>query len=339
MATITLVLVGAALLAHSDALAQVARHPFAVGANEGAAGRADVVSSFIVAQESGFYRLLTGAIKAVQVDGTAWALIGLSFAYGVFHAAGPGHGKAVIASYMLADETAFWRGAAISLSAALLQGFVAVAVVGIAALVFHAAARQMTTASNVIEIVSYTGMTALGAVLVFSKGMALWSLRDNARMHAAFAGITPSDSEPRSRLALVADDGKRVHRHGAGCCHAPDLVVSEIGSHGGWRNLLMTVVAAGLRPCSGAILVLVYSLAQGVFAVGAFAVAAMSLGTALTTGLLAGCAVFFKKIATKWSATNSPRAALALSLVEACAAFAILGLGLVLLVGALARTI
>jgi len=55
---------------------------------------------------------MTASVKALHSDGSAvWGLFGLSFAYGVFHAAGPGHGKALIASYMLANERALRRGA------------------------------------------------------------------------------------------------------------------------------------------------------------------------------------------------------------------------------------
>jgi ABC-type nickel/cobalt efflux system permease component RcnA len=55
---------------------------------------------WINAYQQEFYRSLTGALKAMREDGSKlWVLIGLSFAYGVFHAAGPGHGKAVIVLY------------------------------------------------------------------------------------------------------------------------------------------------------------------------------------------------------------------------------------------------
>src|SRR5262245_62764747 len=74
-----------------------------------------------------FYRSLTGALKAMREDGTKlWILIGLSFAYGIFHAAGPGHGKAVISSYMLANEVALRRGIALSFLSAFLQAATAI---------------------------------------------------------------------------------------------------------------------------------------------------------------------------------------------------------------------
>ena len=160
----------------SPTLAQGVHHPFAVGVNEGAAS-ATGVAGWILAQESGFYRLLTGAIRAVKESGSAaWTLAALSFGYGVFHAAGPGHGKAVIASYMVANERILRRGLAICLAAALLQGVVAIGLVATAFLILGATAKHMTAAANWIEIASYAGVMVLGASLLASKGAAVASV-------------------------------------------------------------------------------------------------------------------------------------------------------------------
>ena len=63
------------------------------------------------------YRMLSGTIRAAKADGSAaYTLMGISFAYGIFHAAGPGHGKAVISSYMVANNETWRRGVVLSLS-------------------------------------------------------------------------------------------------------------------------------------------------------------------------------------------------------------------------------
>ena len=70
-------------------------------------------------------------LRNAKADGSAvWGLLGLSFLYGIFHAAGPGHGKAVISSYVVANEETWRRGVVLSFASALLQAFVAVAFVG-----------------------------------------------------------------------------------------------------------------------------------------------------------------------------------------------------------------
>lgn len=334
-----LALLAAVLVLSSQSFAQGAHHPFAVGANEGAAGAVDGLSGWILAQESGFYRLLTGAIRAAKQSGAAASgLIGLSFAYGVFHAAGPGHGKAVIASYMLANEQVLRRGLVISLAAALLQGFVAVALVGGAVLVLGTTAKHMTTAAHVVEIASYIGIVALGAILVVTKGAALASAWRAAPVAAAIASgaANPVAAAGGASAGFFADDCSTDLLHGPGCghCCAPDP--RKLAAGLGWKNALLTVAAAGSRPCSGAILVLVFASAQGIFLAGCGAVLAMSLGAAMTTGALAALAVLAKQTAANYSKANSWRALMAGRLFEVGAALAVLFGGLALLLAAIA---
>ena len=81
-------------------------------------------------------------IRAAKTDGSAaYTLIGISFVYGIFHAAGPGHGKAVISSYLVANDETWRRGVALSFASALLQALTAIAIVGIAAVLLGATAK------------------------------------------------------------------------------------------------------------------------------------------------------------------------------------------------------
>ena len=293
------------LLLPSQTVGQGMHHPFAVGANEGSAGGAHgAIMGWILVQEAGFYRLLSGAIRAAKQSGAAaWGLAGLSLAYGIFHAAGPGHGKMVIASYMLANERALRRGLVIAFGAALLQGFSAVAIVGVGAMVFKATAKHMTAAANAVEIASYAGIVVLGGALVYVKGAALLSAWRAAPAVAVAAAGTA--------CAFLADDCAENRLHGPGCphFHAPDP--RALGAGFSWKSALLTMTAAGSRPCSGAILVLVFALAQGIFSTGVFAVLAMSLGTAITTAALASTAVVAKNVAVKYSKAGSGRALIA----------------------------
>src|SRR5207248_9962957 len=110
-------------------------------------------------------------IRAAKTDGSAvWTLLGVSFVYGIFHAAGPGHGKAVISSYLVANEETWRRGIVLSFASALLQAFVAVAVVGIAAVLLNATAKMMGDAVRIIETASYALIMAVGARLLWVKG-------------------------------------------------------------------------------------------------------------------------------------------------------------------------
>ncbi|MBL8588627.1 MAG: nickel/cobalt transporter [Methylobacteriaceae bacterium] len=331
--TLALFAVCAATL-DGEAAAQ-ARHPFAAGAAEPAASATGGISGWILAQQAEFYAALRGAVRAARSDAWAfWGLAGVAFLYGVFHAAGPGHGKAVLSSYMLANERALKRGMAISFAAAALQGLVALAIVTVGALILGATSTGMTRAAGLIETASYAAILALGLWLVWRKAGALAA---EWRGEAATCEACGGRFALRYAPAAPAVGGRFAAAPAApaalACGHAPDP--AGLGGAFSWRTAATTVFAAGARPCSGAIVVLVFALAQGVFWAGAGAVAAMALGTALTTSALAAVAVLAKGAAIRLSGAGQ-RAALALRGLELAAAIAVAALGLGLLTGVLA---
>ncbi len=141
------------------------------------------VIGWILLKQAEFYKQFSGLIRAAKSDGSAaWSLFGLAFLYGVFHAAGPGHGKAVISSYMIANEETWKRGVVLSFASALLQALVAVVFVGIAAAFLNATASTMKSAVDWIEIVSYALIVLIGLRLLWVKGRAL--IAEARRLHS-----------------------------------------------------------------------------------------------------------------------------------------------------------
>ena len=285
------------------------RNPFGIGLREGG-GAAGGLAGWILATQADFSRRLTAALRATRDDPAATALlIGLGFAYGVFHAAGPGHGKAVIAAWIVAQANALRAGLAMAAAAALLQACVAIALVGLLAGLLNLTAARMTGVTEAVEILSFAAVALLGAGLLWSKARGL------------AARLVP---------------GTGVHDHaagepcGPGCghVHLPPPAATR-----GWRSAAAAVLAAGMRPCSGAILVLVFALSLGLFGTGVAAVLAMAAGTALTTGGLAALAVLAKGTALRLASGRGETAALALATLELVAAAAVLALGLALLAG------
>src|SRR5690606_21978581 len=138
----------------------------------------------VSAWQSHFYRQLTGAVRAWRADGTAaWGLLSLSFAYGVFHALGPGHGKAVIASYVLTNRQTARNGALLALVSALLQARFAIALVSLMAWLLNATAPQMNRATRWLETASYALITLLGLWLVWTKAVRPWLGRGTSNHH------------------------------------------------------------------------------------------------------------------------------------------------------------
>jgi nickel/cobalt exporter len=332
-----------ALLA-SPAFAQLAQRPFSVGGGEGGGGASGGVTGWLMEMQSALTRLIAANLHALHSGPAAlWGLVGFGFAYGVIHAAGPGHGKAIIASYMMASDRALKRGIVLAFIAAMLQGAVAVTLVGVAALIFHATSTEMNAAADWLALASYSGVIAIGLWLTATKGRALFAaLKKRFARRAAIAAAPFYDvapwRPPADLGAAVAyragwpDGGAEAAADDPAACghvHAPDPAALEAGFS--WRGAAATVVAAGSRPCSGAILVLVFALAQGLFAAGIGAVFAMSLGVALTTGALAFAAVFAKRVAMRLAAGDDSRIALAARGVEFLAALLVVAFGLALL--------
>jgi len=155
-------------------LAQSGPRPFSVGGGEGGGGAEGGVTGWLLAEQSHLTHLIAAKVHALHGNpGAAWGLVALGLAYGVFHAAGPGHGKAVIASYMLANERSLKLGGLLALLAALLQAAVAIALVGAAGFIFNATASEMNRTANWLELLSYGGVAAIGLWLVWRKGGAL----------------------------------------------------------------------------------------------------------------------------------------------------------------------
>jgi nickel/cobalt transporter (NicO) family protein len=264
-----------------------------------------------------------------------WTLLAISFGYGIFHAAGPGHGKAVISSYLVANGETARRGIALSFASALMQALVAVAIVGICAWLLNATAKTMCGAERAIEIASYALIAAFGARLVWIKGGGFFRALQVERpaLVVAAAAHHHHDHGDEHHHHHHHDHG---HMHDEHCGHSHGPTPAELAGPGGWRRGLGAIFAVGIRPCSGAILVLVFALAQGLFWAGVAATFVMGLGTAITVAAIAVIAVSAKDLARRISAGREGGGALVMRGIEFGAAGLVLLLGVGLLAGYIA---
>ena len=110
-----------------------------------------------------FSEVCEAAVADLKASGAAvWSLLAVGFVYGVFHAAGPGHGKAVIAGYIVSDERTLAKGFVLSLAAAFLQAVVAITIVLVAAAILNLTAAAMSRVTGAVELVSFACVAALG---------------------------------------------------------------------------------------------------------------------------------------------------------------------------------
>lgn len=190
-----------------------AQSSLGIGANEVAMKPTGPFAHIILwmnEQQRSFYLAMTTALKAMREDPlqAAWGLVGLSFIYGIFHAVGPGHGKAVISSYMIANETALRRGISLSFISSLLQAIMAVAVVGLAWLVLRGTGISMNQTAHYMEIASFALVLFFGLWLLVRK---LPQLLESATMQAP--GLPHRFSQPHRNLpSYPARHGRGVFR-------------------------------------------------------------------------------------------------------------------------------
>lgn len=339
-AAVLLVIGGADAVLH-DVLAQ---NPFgAPKSAQSAEPAASGLIGWLLAKQSEFYRQMSSTIRAAKSDGSAvWTLLFISFAYGIFHAAGPGHGKAVIASYLVANRETARRGIALSFASALMQSLVAILIVGISAWILNATAKTMCKAEGAIEIASYGLIALFGLRLVWVKGRTFIRALQAAQPVPAIAGV-PHDHHDHGHHHHHGDSDGHAHAHHAHdhvhdkhCGHSHGPTPSELAGPGGWRRGFAAILTVGIRPCSGAILVLVFALAQGLFWAGIAATLLMGLGTAITVAAIAIIAVSAKDIAGRLSAGRDGGGALFMRGIEFGAAALVLLFGAGLLFGYIA---
>ncbi len=313
--------------------------------------------AWLMSKQSEVNRRLSAAVRDIRT-GDPWfatfVLAGLSFAYGVLHAAGPGHGKAVISSYVLANEQTVRRGIALSFLAAAFQGLSALVIVGILVLALSATGMTMKSTEAWLQTVSWGFVALVGAWLLYTQLKAAWPrpaaagnhghAHDHAHGHGHHDGHHHGHHHDHHHHAHDHNHGHAHHDHvhaadGSCCSHAHMPDPSQLQGPWSWRQALAIALAVGIRPCTGAILVLVFAISQGLMWAGVFATFAMAIGTAITVSALAALAVGSRELAMRlgggaesvWGARVRTAAGIG-------GAGLVLGLGLVLMVGSLQGT-
>ncbi|MBH5388577.1 nickel/cobalt transporter [Bradyrhizobium diversitatis] len=319
---------------------------------------------WIFAEQAAFYRSLSGFIRASKEDKVAmWALFGISFVYGIFHAIGPGHGKAVISSYLVANDETWRRGVALSFVSAGIQSIVAIIVVAIAAVLLGATAKAIGLAVRLVEVISYILVIMIGLRLLYvkSRGFLIacreltWRRAPDLALASVSAGHASSTmafqsigQRPRAmamRGGQCQVDGCIAHgfqcdgdhdHHASAWGHAHGPEPTDLAGDGGWQRGLAAVVAVGLRPCSGAIIVLIFALAQDLFWTGVGATLVMGLGTAISVAGIATFAVGARRAASRIAESRAGTGMLIVRAIEIGASTFIVAFGGLLLAGYLA---
>jgi nickel/cobalt exporter len=223
---------------------------------------------------------LAGAIRALK-GGEAGALAGfwaVCFGYGVLHAAGPGHGKLVIGGYGVARRVPVGRLTGLALAASLAQAAVAVALV-------YAVVAALGLTRQTVEGTADRWMTPIGHAMI--AGLGLWLVWRGLR------GLGRQGRDAGHHHA--GDHGHGGHVHGPDCGHSHGPSLEEVERVSGWRDAVLLVAGIAVRPCSGALIVLVLTWQLGIAVAGVVGAFVMGLGTALVTAGVALMAVWARE--------------------------------------------
>lgn len=231
---------------------------------------------------------MSGLLKRVAENPAraGGSLLLFSFVYGVLHALGPGHGKVVIATWLATHPSKLKSSLRMTFAASALQGLVAIMLVVLVLTLLQLPARQLHLSSFWLEKASYALVGGLGALLCLR---ALKTLRGVLR-----------------RPTFTAFRPHHVHHEGCGCGHQHLPTPGQLEGGDDWRARLMIILSMGMRPCSGAIMVLLFSKVIGVFAWGMASALAMAAGTSLTISSLAVLVHSFRQLAIKLSGNKTP---------------------------------
>lgn len=248
-------------------------------------GGLEQVESLVRGAQRGAQERLAGAIRALRAGepGALIAFWGLCLGYGVLHAAGPGHGKLVIGGYGMARRVPMARLAGLALVASLAQALVAVGLV-------YALLAVLGLTRVTVEGAADRWLTPVGHAMIAGLGLWLvWRGIVDMRRQTAVAAAPERDTGHHGH---DHDHGSHNHHHhhhhdhhahGPHCSHAHGPTLAEVEQLGGWRDAAALVAGIAMRPCSGALFILIVTFQLGIALAGVVGALVMGLGTALIT--------------------------------------------------------
>lgn len=246
---------------------------------------------------SGTMRTALNKLKTDSSTAAAWTLLSFGLAYGIFHAAGPGHGKVVISSWLLATENDLKRGLLVAFLSSMFQAFTAILLVSGLFLIVASVGNVVRDVVGYMEQASYAMICALGVYLIYTATRG-WFKK---RVAVAQSTSTPFNFE----IVTPHNDQGHIHDEHCGHNHAPEP--KDLRGDWSFKKALSLSFAIGIRPCTGAIAVLLAANTIGLYWAGIASTLAMGFGVFLTVSVIAAITVYGKDFALKLAARDNQR--------------------------------
>ncbi|MCJ8348604.1 nickel/cobalt transporter [Moritella sp.] len=246
------------------------------------------------------------------------SLIGLSFMYGVLHSVGPGHGKLIVTTYIATQDAKVKLSLIITLLSSLVQAFVAVGLVSVLLMLFDASMREVNQQAELLIPLSFYTVILLGIVIIFRNLVLMYRVIKKHK-DTENQGVSNGSDMVIKRLTLVTqpvsaakyaapassllvDDHE--HHDNCGCGHQHVVAPELINDASSFKEYLAIILSIGIRPCTGAIMVLLFANMLDIYWLGIVSAVVMALGTALTTSTIAIMTITGKQAVRRYLATG-----------------------------------
>lgn len=215
-----------------------------------------------------------------------WILLALSFCYGFLHALGPGHGKFIITSFLALHKTKLKETLVLSFCASMAQGLVAIILTTVVIAILRLSSSMFKQSQLWLERISFALVLLLGCYLLWQSLRRLYKLYQQQKVQK-FTSFRKFNQIGGSKIMLQP----KLEADECGCGHKH--VVSLKSNHKlNLKTKIMLILSVGMRPCSGAILVLFLAYMLNLYIWGVFAALLMAFGTGLTL-MLFGLVVYY----------------------------------------------
>ena len=255
------------------------------------------LGDWAAAHQRDFQNRIAGSLRALRAGepGAIMALMLVCFAYGFFHAIGPGHGKILVGGYGLARKTPWLRLGGVALLSSLGQAVTAIVLVyGAISLLQLGRDSLIGVAEKTMAPLSYGAIAAIGLWLLLRGARKLWRATGVGSQggHDLGGSTEPTSGHGHARSHshshLHSHSHDHSHDHGASevcsdCGHRHGPSLEEVSGLQTWREAMVLIAGIAVRPCTGALFVLVITWQMGIALAGIAGAFAMALGTALVT--------------------------------------------------------
>ncbi|MEZ8227983.1 nickel/cobalt transporter [Vibrio splendidus] len=254
-------------------------------------------------------------------------LIGFSFIYGMLHSLGPGHGKVIVSTYLATHPTKAKASLVLTVVSAFLQALVAILLVSVLLWGFSASMRVVNDKANMFVSLSFALVAVVGTLICWKALKNIYSTMRKPQLTLRVKAITPLatgavSSVPVHTSMALRSSGSRImgatnalqaadhthadHSHAdCGCGHQHVADPEAINKASTFREYAGIIVTIGIRPCTGAIMVLLFANMVGLYWMGVLSAFAMAVGTALTTSLIAMMTLTGKHLVKRYLAAGN----------------------------------